>query len=69
MTQKLLSVACPVCKQQLEWSDRFPHRPFCSDRCKMIDLGDWASEAHRIAGEPVMDDLMSEDLEKLPPKH
>ena len=29
----------------------FPHRPFCSHRCKTIDFGDWASENHKIEGE------------------
>ncbi|MDP5208994.1 DNA gyrase inhibitor YacG [Microbulbifer sp. 2205BS26-8] len=44
---------CPTCKTPIAWSNRFPFRPFCSERCKLIDLGEWASEGHRIAGEPV----------------
>lgn len=52
--QKPLSLACPVCKKTVLWSDEFPFRPFCSDRCRLIDLGDWASENHRIAGEPAL---------------
>jgi endogenous inhibitor of DNA gyrase (YacG/DUF329 family) len=44
---------CPTCKREIEWSDQFPYRPFCSDRCRLIDLGDWLSEKHAIAGEPV----------------
>lgn len=64
MPKAPLTLACPVCKQQVTWSEQFPHRPFCSERCKLIDLGDWASEAHRIAGEPMLDDVMSEDLNK-----
>ncbi len=46
------SLACPNCQKNLRWTDEFPFRPFCSERCKLIDLGDWASETHRIAGEP-----------------
>ena len=42
---------CPQCKKPVHWNDRFPHRPFCSDRCKQIDFGSWASEEHRIAGQ------------------
>jgi endogenous inhibitor of DNA gyrase (YacG/DUF329 family) len=43
-------VACPVCKKETVWKDnRF--RPFCSDRCRLMDLGKWASEEYRIAGE------------------
>lgn len=56
-----LTVACPVCKKAVAWTDANPFRPFCCERCKLIDLGDWASESHRIAGDPVLDDLMSED--------
>jgi hypothetical protein len=29
-------------------NDQFPHRPFCSKRCQLIDLGEWASESNRI---------------------
>lgn len=49
------TVNCPTCKKPLNWSSTEPYRPFCSERCKLIDLGDWASEGHRIAGEPVID--------------
>jgi endogenous inhibitor of DNA gyrase (YacG/DUF329 family) len=42
-------VRCPTCKREIAWSDEFPHRPFCSDRCRLIDLGAWLSEQHAIA--------------------
>lgn len=42
---------CPTCKKVVLWTDAFPYRPFCSDRCRLIDLGEWASEGHKIAGE------------------
>jgi endogenous inhibitor of DNA gyrase (YacG/DUF329 family) len=35
------------------WSEEFPFRPFCSERCKMVDLGAWLTEQHAIPGEPV----------------
>lgn len=41
---------CPVCKKEAVWEDN-PFRPFCSERCRLIDLGKWASEEYRIAGE------------------
>jgi uncharacterized protein len=41
-------VRCPTCKREIAWSDEFPHRPFCSDRCRLIDLGAWLSEKHAI---------------------
>jgi endogenous inhibitor of DNA gyrase (YacG/DUF329 family) len=39
---------CPICKKEALWKDN-PFRPFCSERCKLIDLGKWASEDYRIA--------------------
>jgi endogenous inhibitor of DNA gyrase (YacG/DUF329 family) len=39
---------CPLCKKETSWNDN-SFRPFCSERCKLIDLGGWASEQYRIA--------------------
>lgn len=50
------SVPCPTCKRPVEWSEASPWRPFCTERCKLIDLGAWAAEKHAIPGEPVVDD-------------
>lgn len=47
------SVKCPTCKKEVEWSALSKFRPFCSDRCRLIDLGEWASEKHTIPAEPV----------------
>jgi len=44
-------VHCPTCKRELIWSEQFPWRPFCSERCKLVDLGAWFAEAHHIAGD------------------
>ena len=41
-------VHCPQCDTPLLWDTSNPYRPFCSERCKMIDLGQWASESYRI---------------------
>lgn len=46
-------VNCPTCGSPVAWNETFPLRPFCSERCKMIDLGAWATESYRI---PVTDD-------------
>jgi endogenous inhibitor of DNA gyrase (YacG/DUF329 family) len=42
-------VRCPTCDRIVEWSASSPWRPFCSERCKLIDLGAWASEQRSIA--------------------
>jgi hypothetical protein len=45
-------VRCPTCRKALRWSTRNPWRPFCSERCRVLDLGDWAAERRRIPGSP-----------------
>jgi endogenous inhibitor of DNA gyrase (YacG/DUF329 family) len=44
-------LSCPTCRRPIEWSEQFPQRPFCSERCRLIDLGAWLSEEHGIAGD------------------
>ena len=41
-------VKCPQCKADVPWTPESKWRPFCSERCKMIDLGAWASERYRV---------------------
>lgn len=48
MTKKPLVVACPQCGNETVWSSDNRYRPFCSERCKLIDLGAWASESYSI---------------------
>ena len=57
------TVPCPTCNRPVEWSEVSPWRPFCTERCKLIDLGAWASEKHAIAGE-VLDESSDERDEK-----
>jgi uncharacterized protein len=42
-----LTVKCPTCRKQTEWQNN-PHRPFCSERCQLIDFGAWTNERYRI---------------------
>ncbi|HTM63569.1 MAG TPA: DNA gyrase inhibitor YacG [Gammaproteobacteria bacterium] len=55
MTNKS-DVTCPTCGKKDTWKQDNKFRPFCSDRCKLIDLGDWASEKHRIEGDETKQD-------------
>ncbi|MCO6545401.1 MAG: DNA gyrase inhibitor YacG [Gilliamella sp.] len=41
-------VKCPTCQKEVKWSQTSLYRPFCSKRCQLIDLGDWATEEYRI---------------------
>lgn len=59
MTEAPLKLQCPTCKKPVVWNGDYPFRPFCSERCKLIDLGEWASERHKIPGKP-LDQLDSE---------
>lgn len=59
---KLKSVNCPTCNKKDTWKSDNPFRPFCSERCKLIDLGAWADESHRIAGED--EDKLSSSAEE-----
>lgn len=47
------TISCPTCQKPGTWTDKNPCKPFCSERCRLIDLGAWASEAHRVPGEVV----------------
>jgi len=53
MTERTLKINCPTCKDIVEWHEKNAFRPFCSERCKLIDFGEWASERHSIPGDPV----------------
>ncbi|MCL1141014.1 DNA gyrase inhibitor YacG [Shewanella pneumatophori] len=57
-----LSVKCPTCQQSVEWNAESKFKPFCSDRCKLIDLGDWASEKHAIPVKPQFDPELLDQL-------
>ena len=50
-------VRCPQCGGESEWSVTNAFRPFCSERCKLIDLGAWASEAYRVPVQETIDPL------------
>ena len=45
-------VPCPQCKTPVCWGPDSPYRPFCSERCKLIDLGQWADEQYRVPATP-----------------
>ena len=60
-------IKCPTCSRELDWATA-PARPFCSERCRLIDLGAWLSEQRSIPGEglapeetPVTDSAQHKD--------
>jgi uncharacterized protein len=58
--RKALGLRCPTCKAIVLRSDE--HFPFCSDRCRLVDLGKWASGGYRISS-PVLDPELLEEAE------
>ncbi len=48
MSDKKRIVTCPTCGKEMEWDTSNRFRPFCSERCKLIDLGKWANEEYRV---------------------
>lgn len=59
MNDRKLVVPCPTCQTPTEWTDENKFRPFCNERCKLIDLGAWANEDYTIEAEE--DFSLSED--------
>ena len=53
---------CPICKKPTD-SETDADFPFCSERCRLLDLGNWASEKYTIS-EPAFDESMFEDLDR-----
>jgi endogenous inhibitor of DNA gyrase (YacG/DUF329 family) len=42
---------CPTCGKAVDWQNSL-FRPFCSERCKLVDLGKWVNEEYRVPGKP-----------------
>jgi uncharacterized protein len=60
-TKKPRIVSCPQCGAVAPWNPANPYRPFCSERCKLIDLGQWATEAYSIPQENADDGQFETD--------
>jgi endogenous inhibitor of DNA gyrase (YacG/DUF329 family) len=62
-------VNCPQCGKGVVWDTTNRFRPFCSERCKMIDLGAWATESYRIPVEEDNDNLDEDESGDRPPQN
>lgn len=56
-------VNCPICQAEVIWEGN-PHRPFCSERCRLIDLGAWTEGRYRIPGEEPKQEPEKDDGDK-----
>ena len=61
MTEMIRLVACPTCRSPAPWTKNNHWKPFCSERCKLIDLGAWVNEKYQIAGEETSSDSSSDE--------
>lgn len=52
---------CPVCRKSTRYHTGNLYRPFCSERCRMIDLGLWLEEDYRVAGEQAHHDQTGDE--------
>jgi endogenous inhibitor of DNA gyrase (YacG/DUF329 family) len=50
---------CPLCRRETNWEGN-PWRPFCSERCQLIDLGSWAKEDYRVPLAETPDGLIAD---------
>lgn len=56
----MITVPCPTCHAPVIWQSENPYRPFCSERCKLIDLGAWADEQHALPALPALPETPEE---------
>lgn len=59
-----LTVKCPTCEKEVRWATDNIYRPFCSERCQLLDLGEWASGNRFIPEDADYDDTTASDLDK-----
>jgi uncharacterized protein len=60
-SNQTLIVKCPNCKRPVTWSAENIFKPFCCERCKLIDLGEWANEEKAIPGDPLTTEIDNEE--------
>ncbi len=53
---KQIVILCPICQKQTVYSSSNRHRPFCSERCQIMDRANWASEAYRVPDRSFLDE-------------
>ncbi|MBI1905500.1 MAG: DNA gyrase inhibitor YacG [Rhodocyclales bacterium] len=63
---EIRSVRCPQCNAEVLWQAESRYRPFCSARCKQLDLGAWASEQYRVTTAPAEDGSTDEPPSETP---
>ena len=63
------AVSCPTCKKPVPWTKESKWKPFCSERCRLIDLGEWIDEKHRIADSEDKQEFLSPEADDSYPEN
>ncbi len=61
-------MTCPMCGKRTTWKEN-AWRPFCSERCQVLDLGLWAGERYRVPGTTLMVTPVEQDQDEEAPDH
>ncbi len=56
--------SCPICEKEAELTSSNTYRPFCSKRCRLIDLGEWISENYSISNNSIEDEIIQTPEQK-----
>ena len=59
------TVKCPTCETDVVWQPESEFRPFCSKRCQLIDLGEWANESNRIPESPSASSMSESEIDQI----
>jgi uncharacterized protein len=60
-----MRIECPICRRVLaDVAEQFGPRPFCSERCKLVDLGNWLGEKYRVSRPLAPEDFTDDELER-----
>lgn len=57
-------IECPNCGKKVAWTSENKYRPFCSERCELIDFGEWTTQNRYIPSDAEHDDVTASDLDK-----
>ena len=68
-SEAIKKVSCPSCKGEATWSNENQYRPFCSERSKLIDLGEWAAGTYAIAQTHSEEDEVFSSMLETPGSH
>lgn len=62
--KKIIKVKCPTCESEFNYYDS-ESRPFCTEKCKLIDLGQWLTESYSVPGKTLEEERLERELEDI----